>query len=181
MIFYNLYDILRLSKRDNRCLDGRMKNAKEKEERYDETQGKGFNGSCYGCNIDYWGGMMPQMTAKAETTSFGLVWNGTSSSSSSASVSKDNYNSSKRLAAGFTMRGEAFIGTAYLSGVPTNYQLRSGGSSANYPVGLSNLGTYLILDLTPSKSYAGQTVKCGVSLLGVNGCNLRADGNFDYA
>lgn len=144
-------------------------------------KGKALMAAAMAATLIIGGGMMPQMAAKAETTSFGLVWNGTSSSSSSASVSKDNYNSSKRLAAGFTMRGEAFIGTAYLSGVPTNYQLRSGGSSANYPVGLSNLGTYLILDLTPSKSYAGQTVKCGVSLLGVNGCNLRADGNFDYA
>ncbi len=144
-------------------------------------KGKALMAAAMAATLIIGGGMMPQMTAKAETTSFGLVWNGTSSSSSSASVSKDNYNSSKRLAAGFTMRGEAFIGTAYLSGVPTNYQLRSGGSSANYPVGLSNLGTYLILDLTPGKSYAGQTVKCGVSLLGVNGCNLRADGNFDYA
>lgn len=144
-------------------------------------KGKALMAAAMAATLIIGGGMMPQMPAKAETTSFGLVWNGTSSSSSSASVSKDNYNSSKRLAAGFTMRGEAFIGTAYLSGVPTNYQLRSGGSSANYPVGLSNLGTYLILDLTPSKSYAGQTVKCGVSLLGVNGCNLRADGNFDYA
>ncbi|MCI7041978.1 MAG: hypothetical protein MR992_07650 [Lachnospiraceae bacterium] len=125
--------------------------------------------------------IIPSKQIKAENTSFSLAWNGSSSPSSAASVSKDNYNSSKRLAAGFTMTGDAFVGTAYMSGVPTNYSLRSGGSSARYPVGYSNLGTYLILDLTPSASYNGKTVKCTVSLLGVNGCNLYSNGNYDYA
>lgn len=64
-------------------------------------KGKALMAAAMAATLIIGGGMMPQMTAKAETTSFGLVWNGTSSSSSSASVSKDNYNSSKRLAAGF--------------------------------------------------------------------------------
>lgn len=125
--------------------------------------------------------LVPQKSVKADNSGFALTWNGASSPSSSASVSKDNYNSSKRLAAGFTMKGEKFVGTAYMSGVPTNYSLRSGGSSARYPVGHSNLGDYLILDLTPATSYNGKTVKCTVSLLGVSGCNLTSNGNYDYA
>lgn len=122
----------------------------------------------------------PQKQVKAEQTTFALTWNGSSSPSSSAAVSKDNYDSSKRLAAAFTMRGEAFIGEAKMSGVPTNYTLRSGRSSESYSVGYSNLGTYLILELTPTAAYNGKTVRCGLSLLGVSGCNLTSNGTYDY-
>lgn len=122
----------------------------------------------------------PQKQVEAEQTTFALTWNGASSPSSSAVVSKDNYNSSKRLGAGFTMRGERFVGTAYMSGVPTNYTLRSGNSAERYPVNHTNLGTYLILELTPTTSYNGKTVKCTLSLLGISGCNLTSNGNYDY-
>lgn len=123
---------------------------------------------------------LPQKQVEAEKTTFSLTWNGSSSPSSSAAVSKDNYNSSKDLYAAFTMRGEAFIGTANMSGVPTNYTLKTGKPSNKYPVNYSNLGTYLMLDLTPAAKYNGQTVKCTVSLLGVSGCNLTSNGNYDY-
>lgn len=124
--------------------------------------------------------MASSKEVKAETTTFNLEWTGTSSPTSAALVSKDNYDSSKTLKVGFTMKGEAFIGTAYMSGVPYNYTLRSGEASVRYPIDYNNLGIYVIMNINPAASYDGQTVKCNLALLGVSGCYLYSYGNIGY-
>ncbi len=100
-------------------------------------------------------------------STYTITWQGQSSPSCSASVSYSNFNSNKKLYVSAVVKGSPVGGNkvnAKITVTPTNYKLKSGKSSCSVDVYDGNLGTYLVLDVTPTSTYNGKTVTASVSI-----------------
>ncbi len=98
---------------------------------------------------------------------YNITWQGQSSPSSAASISYSSFNSSKSLYVSAVVKGSPVGGNqvnAKVTVTPTNYKLRSGKSNVSVNVFDSDLGNYLVLDVTPTSAYNGKTVTATVSI-----------------
>lgn len=98
---------------------------------------------------------------------YNITWQGQSSPSCAASISYSNFNSNKSLYVSAVVKGSPVGGNqvnAKVTVTPTNYKLKSGKSSVSVNVFDSDLGNYLVLDVTPTSAYNGKTVTATVSI-----------------
>lgn len=100
-------------------------------------------------------------------STYTITWQGQSSPSCAASISYSSFNSNKSLYVSAVVKGYPVGGNqvnAKITVTPTNYKLKSGAASVSVNVFDSDIGNYLVLNVTPTSEYNGKTVTATVSI-----------------
>ena len=121
--------------------------------------------------------MVTESEVMANTNSFNISWLGSSGVTNGAVVEQKNYDG-KGLGIEVVVTGTPTWGVAcVITVIPKNCELKSGKDKVEIAIDGANLGRTFLNYITPKSSYAGQTVKFAVTIVGAEGAIFYARGD----